>query len=125
MVKKSPQIEEYLETLVRYKEAGREPRVKDLARDLGITAASVSQMLRKLSERGLVKYEKYGNIKLTTKGDEAGRAVLRKHRLIEKFLAMIGIRKHRIHNEACVLEHAISDDVEQALRRVVRSPEQV
>ena len=122
MGKKSPEIEEYLEALARYKESGREPRVKGLARDLGITAASVSQMLRRLSGKGLVKCERYGRIMLTKRGEEAGRTVLRKHRLIERFLALIGIRRSRIHDEACVLEHAVSDEVEDALRKMIRRP---
>lgn len=117
--KRTPEIEEYLETLVRYKEEGRQPKVKDLARDLKISAASVSQMLKKLSKRGLVKYKRYGEVKLTQKGEEMGRSVLRKHRLIEKFLALIGINHRKIHKEACVLEHAVSDDVERALKHAI------
>ena len=121
--RRSPEIEEYLETLVRYCEEGRKPKVKDLARDLDISAASVSQMLKKLSERGLVEYERYGEIKLTDKGRELGKDVLRKHRLIEKFLVLIGVKSDRIHDEACALEHAVSDDVEKALRRAMRRGE--
>jgi DtxR family Mn-dependent transcriptional regulator len=127
MVKKrTHELEEYLETLVRYKEGGKQPKVKDLARDLKISAASVSQMLKKLSKRGLVQYKRYGEIKLTPKGEKMGRTILRKHRIIEKFLALIGINHGKIHEEACVLEHAVSDDVERALRHAIwtsRKPE--
>lgn len=120
MVKKrTPEMEEYLETLVRYKEGGRHPKVKDLARDLKVSAASVSEMLKKLSKKGLVKYKRYGEIKLTPEGEGMGSDILRKHRLLEKFLTLIGIKKSKIHDEACVLEHAISDDVERALRNAI------
>jgi len=116
--KTSPEIEEYLETLSRYDEEGREPKVKHLAKDLGISAASVSQMLKRLAEKGLIKYERYGKIKLTKKGREIGNRILRKHRVIEKFLLFIGVKKN-VHEEACILEHAISDEVENALRSTI------
>jgi DtxR family Mn-dependent transcriptional regulator len=119
MKKRTPELEEYLETLVRYKEEKKEPKVKDLSKDLGVSAASVSEMLKKLSGKGLVKYERYGEIALTTKGEKLGRDVLRKHRLIEQFLILIGVKKDKIHDEACILEHALSDDVEKALRRAL------
>ena len=47
--------------------------------------------------------------------------MLRKHRVVEKFLAFIGVKKGKIHEEACVLEHAISDDVERALKKTISS----
>ena len=119
MKKKSPEIEEYLETMVRYEEKGKKAKVKDLAKDLKISPASVSGMLKNLSEKGFVKYERYGDISLTTKGEKLGRSVLRKHRLIEKFLTLLGISRRKVHEEACVLEHAVSDDVERALRHAI------
>jgi DtxR family Mn-dependent transcriptional regulator len=123
--KRSPETEEYLETLVRYKDMGKEPKVKELAKDLGVSSASVSEMLKKLSKKGLLKYERYGEIRLTRKGEELGRKVLRKHLLLERFLEFIGVRKNKIHDEACILEHALSDDVEKALRRTVVDRENV
>jgi DtxR family Mn-dependent transcriptional regulator len=114
--KQTPETEEYLETLVRYEEQGRSPRVKELAKDLHVSPASVSEMLKKLSSKKLVEYERYGLIKLTTKGKKLGKSILRKHRFMEKFLRFIGVKKEKIHHEACVLEHALSDDVEKALR---------
>lgn len=119
MEKKSPEIEEYLETLVRYEEDGRKAKVKDLAKELGISPASVSGMLKNLSRKGYVEYERYGDISLTPKGEKLGKAVLRKHRLLEKFLALIGVDSKRLHKEACMLEHAVSDDVEKAIRHAI------
>ena len=116
---RTPQNEEYLEILVRFSEKGKEPKVKDIAKELGVSPASVSEMLKKLSKKGLISYERYGKIMLTPEGENAGRAVLRKHRLIEKFLILIGVKKAKVHDEACVLEHAVSDDVERALRKAM------
>ncbi len=117
--KRSPEAEEYLETLVRYKDMGKEPKVKELAKDLGVSSASVSEMLKKLSRKGLLRYERYGKIQLTKRGEEFGRDILRKHLLLERFLEFIGVKRSRIHDEACILEHALSDDVEKALRRTM------
>ncbi|MEW5996170.1 MAG: metal-dependent transcriptional regulator [Candidatus Micrarchaeota archaeon] len=118
MHKKSPEMEEYLELIFRLKEEGRKPRVKEIASRLRISPASVSEMLRKLSGEGLVEVERYGRIALTQKGAAEGRKVLRKHRIIEGFLALIGVRR-RIHEEACILEHAVSDEVERRIRKAV------
>ncbi len=114
-------MEEYLELLCRMKEEGREPRVKEMASRLKVSSASVSEMLRKLSKKGLIKkYEKYGKIELTRKGEWEGKKLLRKHRTIEKFLAMLGVGRKKLHEEACILEHAVSDDVEKALGEAVK-----
>ena len=67
--KRSPETEEYLELLVRYKETKKQPKAKMLSKDLGVSAASVSEMLQKLAKKGLVDYKKYGEIKLTKKGE--------------------------------------------------------
>lgn len=119
--RRSPETEEYLELLARYEEEGKEPKVKLIADDLGVSAASVSEMLRKLARRGYLDYERYGRIALTAEGRKLGRGILRKHRVIEDFLAIIGIKKDRIHGEACLLEHALSDDVERALKNAMES----
>lgn len=124
MHKRSPQAEECLEMLVRYARQRRQPKIKDLAHDLGITPASTSQMLKKLSAKGYVKYERYGEPRLTEKGEKVGHSVLRKHHLIEKFLMLIGVKKKNIHKEACLLEHALSDDVERSLERAVKALEE-
>lgn len=119
---RTPETEEYLELLVRYKEEKKQPKVKSLSKDLGISPASVSEMLGKLSKKGFVDYEKYGEIKLTKKGGKIGKEVLRKHRFIERFLMRIGVKKSKAHKEACALEHVLSDDVEEALKKAMHSP---
>lgn len=114
--KRSPESEEYLEALVRYEERGRSPKVKELANDLKVSSASVSEMLRKLSAKKLVECERYGPVRLTPKGKRLGSAILRKHRFMEKFLIFLGVKRDKVHEEACILEHALSDEVEEALR---------
>lgn len=119
MQKVSQEIEEYLEAVYRRKEKGETAKTKEIARVLGVSAPSVSQMFAKLARAGFIKYKPYRGAILTAKGERIGKGITRKHRLIEKFLLLIGVKK-KVHDEACVLEHAVSDDVERAMERLVR-----
>ncbi|HZU40267.1 MAG TPA: metal-dependent transcriptional regulator [Solirubrobacteraceae bacterium] len=85
----------------------------DLAERLGVTPGSVSAMLRKLADLGLVEHEPYRGVRLTARGRRVALEVLRHHRLIELFLAReLGMPWDRVHAEAEVLEHVLSDDLE-------------
>jgi DtxR family transcriptional regulator, Mn-dependent transcriptional regulator len=88
----------------------------DLAERLGLTAGSVSAMVRKLSELGLVEHEPYHGVRLTSQGRQVALEVLRHHRLIELFLAEeLGMPWDRVHAEAEVLEHVLSEELEQLI----------
>ncbi|MEM3399231.1 MAG: metal-dependent transcriptional regulator [Candidatus Micrarchaeia archaeon] len=122
MKKVSPEMEEYLEAIYRKKEKGETATTKDISEALKVSKPSVTEMFRKLSEKGLIKYEPYKGAVLTKAGEEIGRDITRKHRLIEKLLMLLGVRKRRVHEEACALEHAVSDEVEKAIEAsMVRS----
>ncbi|MBN3585023.1 metal-dependent transcriptional regulator, partial [Algoriphagus aestuarii] len=72
--------------------------------------SSVSGMLRKLGELGLVDHQRYGDVRLTPTGDKVALAVLRRHRLIELYLVEeLGYSWDEVHDEAEVLEHVVSD----------------
>lgn len=116
----SPEMQEYLETIRRYEETGKQSTVSAIADELRVTRASVSEMLRKLARNGLIVHDKYGPVGLTGKGRVLGFAILQKHRIVQKFLTLLGMGKTRAHAEACALEHAVSDDLERRLRRFVR-----
>ncbi len=118
----SRQIEEYLEAIYRKEKKGENATTKEIAKELNITEASVSEMLRKLAKNGFIEHTPYGHAILTVKGKEIGKNILRKHRIIEKFLTLIGV-KRKIHEEACKLEHVVSDDVEKRVRNVVLKAE--
>ncbi len=115
----SENVEEYLETIYRITEKGRRPTTTAIAGELGISAPSVSEMLRKLDNKGYLRYEPYGGAALTAKGKAIGKTVLRKHRLMERFLIAIGISKNKVHNEACRLEHTVSKDLENAIKKEI------
>jgi DtxR family transcriptional regulator, Mn-dependent transcriptional regulator len=85
----------------------------DLAARLGVTPGSVSSMVRKLSEVGLVEHVPYHGVRLTEEGRRVALEVLRHHRLLELFLAEeLGMPWDRVHAEAEVLEHVLSEDLE-------------
>lgn len=115
----SENVEEYLETIYRITEKGGRPTTTTIAGELGVSAPSVSEMLRKLDNKGYLRYEPYGGAILTAKGKAIGKTVLRKHRLIERFLIAIGISKNKVHNEACKLEHTVSNDLENAIKKEI------
>lgn len=95
----------------------------DLAERLGVTPGSVSAMVRKLAELGLVTHEPYRGVRLTEQGREVALEVLRHHRLIELFLAQeLGMSWDRVHAEAEVLEHVISEDLEQLIAARLGEP---
>ncbi len=84
-----------------------------LAERLGVTPASVSAMLKKLADRGLAEHVPYRGVGLTADGERVALEVLRHHRLLELYLAeRLGMPWDRVHDEAEVLEHVISEELE-------------
>ena len=83
---------------------------KMLADKLGVSASTASESIRKLAEQGLVNHEKYGAVTLTESGRRAALAMVRRHRLLESYLVTeLGYGWDEVHDEAEVLEHAVSD----------------
>ena len=85
--------------------------------------ASVTEMLKRLSRNGYITYKAYEGAALTQKGVKVGARIKRKHRILERFLAdIVGIRKEKVHDEACRMEHSLSDESEKALDELVGYP---
>src|SRR6202142_3688695 len=83
---------------------------KMLADRIGVSASTASESIRKLAEQGLVDHEKYGAVTLTESGRRSALAMVRRHRLLEAFLVKeLGYSWDEVHDEAEVLEHAVSD----------------
>jgi DtxR family Mn-dependent transcriptional regulator len=104
--------EEYLEAIYTKQEGKAQvATTRELAACLGVRDASVTEMLKKLSEKGLINYTPYRGASLTETGYEIATKVKRKHRLLERFLVDIcGIGQHESHTQACEIEHVISDE---------------
>jgi DtxR family transcriptional regulator, Mn-dependent transcriptional regulator len=83
---------------------------KMLAEKIGVSASTASESIRKLAQQGLVEHEKYGAVTLTESGRRAALAMVRRHRLLETFLVKeLGYSWDEVHDEAEILEHAVSD----------------
>jgi DtxR family Mn-dependent transcriptional regulator len=94
-----------------------------LADRLGVTAGSASGMMRKLDEQGLVTHVPYRGVQLTARGTRLALEVLRHHRLLELYLAeSLGVPWDRVHDEAEVLEHVLSEDLEQLIAAKLGNP---
>ncbi|CAM2903189.1 metal-dependent transcriptional regulator [Prescottella defluvii] len=103
--------QDYLKVIWTVQEWSRERvSTKLLAERIGVSASTVSEAIRKLSDQGLVDHARYGSIALTDAGRSAAVSMVRRHRLIETYLVNeLGYGWDEVHDEAEVLEHAVSD----------------
>ncbi len=104
-------IEDYLKTIYGHTEWQSEPITPStLAAKLRLAPSTVTEMVAKLGDQGLVEHARYGSISLTEAGRERALQVVRRHRLIEAYLVeVLGYGWDEVHDEAEVLEHAVSD----------------
>ncbi len=94
-----------------------------LAGRLGVSAGSVTSMLKKMDDLGLVRHEPYKGALLTERGELVALEVIRHHRLLESYLAeVLGMPWDRVHNEAEVLEHYISEELEERIADALGDP---
>jgi len=100
-------MEDYLEMIYRLSAEKGYTRTHDLAAALNVQPPSTTRMIQRMSELGLVNYEKYGIITLSQKGKEIGKALLQRHLIVEEFLKLIGITEG-ILEETEKIEHTIS-----------------
>ncbi len=120
----SPRIEEYLEAIFKIEEkTGHPANITRLAENLGLSVPSASEMMKKLANIGVITYNKQREVSLTDAGLEQAGHVVRRHRLAERFLTdMLGLPWDQVHDEACLLEHAISPAVEERLAERLGDP---
>ncbi len=105
----TPTMEDYLETIFNLSKEKRVVRVRDIAKRLEVKMPTVTNMLKTLSERELIDYEKYEYLELTDKGSEVGSEVNRRHHVLRGFLTdILSIEPDRADEEACKMEHAVS-----------------
>jgi DtxR family Mn-dependent transcriptional regulator len=117
------QVEEYLETIFDLESRDGSAKTTAIAKCLNVAPASVTEVLKSLSEKGFVKYEPYRGATLTEEGKKIADTIKRKHRLLEVFLTdVLKLNREKIHDEACRMEHTISDDTENALCRMMNAP---
>ena len=120
----SDNIEEYLEVLYRNGSNKEQVSTTQLSKDLGIAPGSVTQMLKKLEDLGYIEYTPYKGATLTDDGMKIAQKITRKHRILEKFLSdILKIKEENIHEQACEMEHSLSDEAERALCTMLHHPD--
>lgn len=119
----STAVENYAKAIYALQEGGEPVRTNDLAARLDVRAASVSTMLTRLEQGGLVTREPYYGVRLTDEGQRVALAVIRRHRLVELWLAeVLELPWDVVHLEAERLEHHVSPLVEAAIARHLGDP---
>jgi DtxR family Mn-dependent transcriptional regulator len=119
----SATVEEYLETIYNMNMEGEVVIGARLAEKFSVAPPTVTEMLKRLMRDGYVEMDNKRQITLTEAGNAAAEAVLRRHRLTERFLVdMLGMQWHQVHEEACRLEHFISGAVEARVFASLNNP---
>ena len=119
----SATVEEYLETIYNMSMEGELVIGARLAEKFRVSAPTVTEMLKRLVRDGYVEMDNRRHVSLTEAGNQAAEAVLRRHRLTERFLVdMLGMQWHQVHEEACRLEHFISGAVEARVITSLHNP---
>jgi len=119
----SEAVEMYLETVYRLKQSEGTARTSAIAHSLTVSMGAVTNTLASLEKQGLVKRRAYRGVELTNRGEAIALRVLRKHRLAERLLTeVLGMKWDEVHEVACRLEHAITDDVVEALETLLKNP---
>jgi len=116
-------VEDYLKAIYRLSPEGRPASTSDIAHLLELSPASVSGMVKRLSEQGLLEHAPYKGVQLTVEGRRAALRMVRRHRLIEAYLvAFLGYSWDTVHDEAERLEHAVSDTLVERMAAVLGNP---
>jgi DtxR family Mn-dependent transcriptional regulator len=115
--------EEYLETILELEEEGIVPIRARLVERLGVSAPAVSEQVNRLVGGGYTELLDDRSLRLTSKGRELATTVVRRHRLAERLLVdVIGLEWEKVHREADLWEHVISEDVEEKLVELLGDP---
>jgi len=123
-IARSPAVEDYCKAIFTLESRAEEPVATNaLAERLGLTPGSVSAMLKRLGELGLIEHHPYRGVRLTEEGRRVALEVIRHHRLLELFLAeTLEMPWDRVHAEAEVLEHVISEELEALIAEALGHP---
>jgi DtxR family Mn-dependent transcriptional regulator len=121
---RSSAVEDYAKAIYALQMRDDQPvSTTALAERLGVTAASASGMVKRLGELGLVTHRRYHGVRLTDAGLRVALEVIRHHRLLELYLVeSLGVPWDRVHEEAEVLEHVLSDDLEELIAAKLGDP---
>lgn len=120
---KNISTEDYVKAIYKIEAKAEKATTSALASELDVANASITDMVKRLSEKGLLRYEKYQGFELTAKGKKMALSILRRHRLWEMFLVEhLGFSWDKVHDEAERLEHVTSEELEHHLDKALGFP---
>lgn len=116
-------VQDYLKAIYLLTESGEPAPTSAIATRLGVAPASVTAMIKRLSRKGHLRYRRYEGVDLTETGKQLALEVIRHHRLLEAYLhETLGLPWDKVHDEAEVLEHALSEDLEDRIAKALGNP---
>ena len=119
----SPAVEDYLKAIYQLSRDGEPASTSAIAERLGVAAGSVTGMLKRLADQGLVEHTRYYGALLTDRGRDHAVQTIRRHRILELFLVRIlGYTWDRVHEEAERLEHVASEEMIDRMAHVLGEP---
>lgn len=126
LARNSTAVEDYLERILELINTKGYARVVDIATSLRISQASVTNMVQRLDADGLLKYEKYRGLVLTTAGETLARNIAQRHQILTDFLKQLGVDDRVIDHDVEGMEHHISPSTLRAIEalsaQLKRSP---
>ena len=111
--------EEYIETIFMFEKKGGKAQTGQIAEHMAVKPPSVTEMLGKLQDEGLVNYEPYQGATLTEKGRTMADELMARHKVIAEFLEIIGVDEELAEEDACTIEHHVSRASAEQLRKFV------
>jgi len=116
-------VEDYIKAIYKLERGGEKVSTSVLAGELKLADASITDMLKRLSEKGYARYVPYQGVGLTPRGRRMALSIVRRHRLWEMFLVQfLDYSWDKVHEEAERLEHVTSDELEQRLDKILHRP---
>ncbi len=110
--------EDYLETILILSQESESVRSVDIATHLGFSKPSVSVAMKKLKESGFISMDPYGKVTLSDEGRKVAEKVYERHQVISGWLMSIGVSKETALNDACRIEHVLSDETFEKLKAI-------
>lgn len=115
--------EDYLEAVLVLRQSNGSVRSVDVAQHLGYTKPSVSRAMSILRASGYIAVEADGRLELTPEGERVAQAIYERHRLLTRWLVRLGVSPETAEEDACKIEHSISDETFRCLKRHAGLPE--
>ena len=114
---------EYLKHIFRLQHVSSPVSTSALSESMSVAPSTVTDMLKRLAQKGLINYTPYHGITLTAEGERLAVKAIRRHRIVERFLTdMLGFEWHEAHQEALSFENDISDEVERRIFVALNRP---